>query len=122
MPAFVTFSYTDPGQIGYGHNVQLYSCLHKPSNSDETLAYISANKHVECVDCHIRVPHGGKVSRLIAADNTGGMPGRYYPSGNGSGTLYMKMFIKTSGSYSKSNCYSTTSGCTTHGSITGESW
>lgn len=36
----------------YKHNVAGYSGLHKPSSTDETLAYISANKHIECGDCH----------------------------------------------------------------------
>jgi hypothetical protein len=46
-----------------------------------------SNWYLACVDCHIRVPHGGKVRRLIAADSYpagGNMPDRYYPDGNGS--------------------------------------
>ena len=41
--------------------------------------------YLACVDCHIRVPHGGKVRRLIAADSYpagGNMPNRYYPDGD----------------------------------------
>ncbi|HTN51154.1 MAG TPA: hypothetical protein VML50_02025, partial [Anaeromyxobacter sp.] len=37
------------------HNVAGYAGLHLPS-SDENRAYIAANKHVECADCHS--PHG----------------------------------------------------------------
>ena len=38
--------------LTYRHNVAGYTGLHKPSPTDETQAYISANKHVECADCH----------------------------------------------------------------------
>ena len=87
-----------------------------------------------CADCHIRVPHGGKVSRLIAAvdaekfDGTnpgsmysGGMPARYTATGDGhasgvtiSESLYsdtdtfIRQFNKcTPGDYERNNCYST---------------
>ncbi|MHB9003600.1 MAG: hypothetical protein ACYC6C_05990, partial [Coriobacteriia bacterium] len=36
----------------YKHNVGGYSGIHRTSPTDETQAYISANKHVECADCH----------------------------------------------------------------------
>lgn len=37
-----------------------------------------------CVSCHIRVPHGGKVSRLLRATGTAAnLPARYYPNGAG---------------------------------------
>jgi hypothetical protein len=43
--------------------------------------------YLACVDCHIRVPHGGKVRRLIAAtpdpDAAFDMPARYWPDGDG---------------------------------------
>ncbi|MSM38240.1 MAG: hypothetical protein GJT30_01270 [Geobacter sp.] len=80
-----------------------------------------------CVGCHIRVPHGGKVSRLIAADNTGtGLPARYYPDGNGGGTVFLKKFSKGVWStYAKSGCYSTDTACSSgHNNATygSESW
>ncbi|MEW5801498.1 MAG: hypothetical protein AB1847_05260 [bacterium] len=40
----------------YRHNVTGYSGLHKFSPKEETRVYLSANKHVECDDCHN--PHG----------------------------------------------------------------
>jgi predicted CxxxxCH...CXXCH cytochrome family protein len=46
-------------QETYKHNVAGYSGLHKPSPTDETRTYLSANKHVECDDCHN--PHAAKV-------------------------------------------------------------
>jgi predicted CxxxxCH...CXXCH cytochrome family protein len=45
-------------QKTYKHNVAGYSGLHKPSPTDETRTYLSANKHVECDDCHN--PHAAK--------------------------------------------------------------
>jgi hypothetical protein len=69
-----------------------------------------------CVGCHIRVPHGGKVSRLIVTTNA---PARYKlgaPS-----TLTMTGFTKTAkDSYSFS---SFSRSCGEHGSGTGsEAW
>ncbi len=66
-----------------------------------------SNSRGQCTFCHIRVPHGGKVSRLICADNSGsGLPQRYYPDGNGGGTRYLEQFKKATSksSYDKSNC------------------
>jgi predicted CxxxxCH...CXXCH cytochrome family protein len=70
------------------------------------------NGPYKCVDCHIRVPHGGKVSRLINADNTptgNGLPARYFPNGNGGGRIapnYLKLYRKvaTAGTYTKNDC------------------
>lgn len=43
----------------------------------------SATGHgLACLDCHIRVPHGGKVPRLLTGPNA---PSRYKPNGNGGG-------------------------------------
>lgn len=57
MPGAVSFTYAAPAIAASGrHDVAAYSGLHKPSRTDETLAYIAANKHVECADCHD--PHG----------------------------------------------------------------
>jgi hypothetical protein len=71
-----------------------------------------------CVRCHLRVPHGGKVSRLIATSpNT---PARYQVSGQ---TLNLVHFVKNNaGTYSGSSWFGTT--CTKHasGAATGEAW
>ena len=40
------------GANTFGHKPHLYSGKHLLSPTDETQAYISANKHVECADCH----------------------------------------------------------------------
>ena len=42
----------------YRHDVTAYSGIHKFSSEDESRAYLSANKHVECNDCHD--PHDAK--------------------------------------------------------------
>ncbi|NTW59154.1 MAG: CxxxxCH/CxxCH domain-containing protein [Nitrospirae bacterium] len=80
---------------------------------------LNASRHVHtakddhqsaaCVGCHIRVPHGYRESRLIAA---GTVPARYYPNGNGGGTKYINTFTKaaTLRDYRKNNC-STVNGC-----------
>ncbi|OGW36281.1 MAG: hypothetical protein A2Y97_07550 [Nitrospirae bacterium RBG_13_39_12] len=45
-------------QKTHKHRVASYTGLHKPSPTDETRTYLSANKHVECDDCHN--PHAAK--------------------------------------------------------------
>jgi hypothetical protein len=72
----------------------------------------SDHTRIPCVGCHIRVPHGYKESRLIAADSTNSLPARYYPNGNGGGTKYVTRFTKASSyrNYDEDNC-STRSGC-----------
>jgi predicted CxxxxCH...CXXCH cytochrome family protein len=69
----------------------------------------SDHRSIACVGCHVRVPHGYRESRLIAA---GTVPARYYPNGNGGGTKYINRFTKASNysNYSESNC-STVNGC-----------
>lgn len=69
----------------------------------------SDHRQIPCVGCHIRVPHGYKESRLIAA---GSVPARYSPNGNGGGTTYVSRFTKASSyrNYDERNC-STTRGC-----------
>ena len=65
----------------------------------------------KCVDCHIRVPHGGKVSRLIAADQNATMPDRYFADGEGNNTgggttskIY-KFTKQAATAYLKTDCY-----------------
>ncbi len=74
-----------------------------------------------CYGCHIVVPHGGKMSRLIG-DNNSTMPTRYAYN-NSLANLRIQSFTKpTSGSYVESNCQSGTSGCTNHSSAGTENW
>ena len=55
LPVGITFA-SQPS--GYGHDVSASRGIHKPVPADETLSYISSNKHVECNDCHH--PHNAK--------------------------------------------------------------
>lgn len=74
-----------------------------------------------CYRCHIVVPHGGKMSRLIGdRDAASAMPSRYAYS-NDKTTMYIQSFTKgTAGSYSKSNCQAS---CTTeHNTAATENW
>lgn len=76
----------------------------------------SGDHGVACVRCHIRVPHGGKVTRFITDANAtilgagvfgaggSGIPRRYVPDGNGTAFTGMTEFVKSTGSYGKSNC------------------
>jgi len=80
---------------------------------------LSGQGGVRCINCHIVVPHGSKRSRLIGYDTD---PAPYNASGIGTyDKLLLKGFKKPAGpnNYSKSNCYSTVSGCTTHGNAGG---
>lgn len=62
-----------------------------------------------CYECHIVIPHGGKVSRLLAANNGGSIPARYAYNNNVS-SIRLTGFTKTSATgYREANC-----GCTSH--------
>lgn len=78
--------------------------------------------NADCVNCHIVLPHGGGMSRLIG-DTDGSMPARYAFQGN-KANLWVRSFIKATspGAYGEGNCYSTQAGCTNHGAIAGENW
>jgi len=62
----------------------------------------SDHRNARCYVCHIVIPHGGKMSRLIA-DNNGTMPARYAWSNNVA-RVGMQAFTKAaSGSYTENN-------------------
>jgi|GEM_PF-1258169 len=73
-----------------------------------------------CVSCHIVIPHGGKVSRLIAT-RTAGLPARYAYS-NTTTNVWVTAFIKAASptGYATGNC--SNAGCSGHVAITGETW
>ncbi len=53
----------------YGHRVASYMGRSRPSLRDETPAYLAANRHVECEDCHN--PHAaGNVRRTVGGTTT----------------------------------------------------
>jgi predicted CXXCH cytochrome family protein len=74
----------------------------------------TAHTNRYCYECHIVIPHGGKLSRLMA-DNNGVMPARYAYNNN-KATIVLQHFSKNANAptYSESNCGSATSGCTNH--------
>lgn len=69
---------------------------------------------VPCIACHVAVPHGSKHSRLIAyvTDPT--------PIKDACAALNGFCKANTPTGYSRSNCYSATSGCTTHSNQGGQ--
>jgi predicted CXXCH cytochrome family protein len=73
---------------------------------------------IPCVSCHTTVPHGSKRSRLITYSTD------VAPYAHRDGAINVNVilgFKKATGpnAYSKSNCYSTQSGCTTHSNAGG---
>lgn len=61
------------------------------------------NRALYCYSCHIVIPHGGKLGRLIG-DGDGTMPARY-AFNNNKATMYVTGFTKNSYSnYQESNC------------------
>lgn len=48
----VIYRQMQPSTNTFGHKPHLYSGKHLLSDTDETQTYLSANKHVECADCH----------------------------------------------------------------------
>jgi hypothetical protein len=89
------------------------------SNSNVTGGQHGGNAIMACASCHIRVPHGGKISRLLQTTNA---PGRYTSNGN-SATPSFDAWGGSGGikgsSVSSSNFNSS---CSHHNSGTGESW
>ena len=74
-------------------------------------AHTGCSSHaISCVGCHIRVPHGGKMVRLLTSPAA---PGRYKPNGNGGGTTYMGSATQATGTgtIGMGNC-GVTGGCT----------
>ncbi|MCM0080736.1 CxxxxCH/CxxCH domain-containing protein [Geomonas sp. Red32] len=77
-----------------------------------------------CVSCHIRIPHGGKVSRLMRP-GTAAVLGRYAPDGNGnevgtSTTQVISKFTKGTQTSNRRGSWSSV-GCTEHTGGT-ETW
>ncbi len=63
-----------------------------------------AHGSAACVNCHISIPHGGGMSKLLG-DGDGSMPARYAYN-NDKRTMYISSFTKSAdpSAYSKSNC------------------
>ena len=86
---------------------------------------LNGNEHTRatttspCVTCHIRVPHGGKVSRLLRCgcdgQRTCPLPARRQRWSQRRAASDPVQQVST-GSYSESNCAQ--SGCSSHGTVT----
>jgi len=100
----------DPGNIGTAWCVN----CHNPN----TFIH-NESKHfgiTRCYSCHIVIPHGGKVSRLIAT--RGNMPSRY-AFNNDLNNVEMLEFIKASSYDGYGQCNTQ---CGEHTASPGESW
>ncbi len=70
----------------------------------------------ECTNCHLLIPHGGKVSRLIVDADSSTMPDRYRAA-----NAAIRSFTKRadSSAYQQSDCQVS---CTNHASAATENW
>ncbi len=97
------------------HTVTASNNWHSQSNITGGEHGGSSTGPAVCVNCHIRVPHGGKISRLLQTTNA---PARYKNNGNGATSLFgawgsSTVNIKGSSfnrSYFKSSCSEHSSG------------
>lgn len=89
-------------------------------NSNVTGGEHGGNAIMACVACHIRVPHGGKISRLLQTTNA---PARYKSNGNGATSSYTQ-FGPTTGTVKGSTVSSSNfnSSCGQHSGTGGEAW
>ena len=81
----------------------------------------SPHKGWPCYYCHIVIPHGGKVSRLIATQSAG-MPARYAYN-NDLSNVHVVLFTKANETgYAGANCKVTGNQGAHSGTTTGEKW
>jgi hypothetical protein len=73
-----------------------------------------------CYNCHIVVPHGGKLARLIGDADSPNMPSRYAYQGS-KANLFVIGYTKPTAGYSKGNC-SANGSCSTHSSTANQNW
>jgi hypothetical protein len=80
-----------------------------------------AHQTQQCYRCHIVIPHGGKMSRLIA-DRDGAMPARYAYSNN-TNNVYVYSFTKdTRNGYTRPDCRTSCGRHSSGSSGTMENW
>jgi predicted CXXCH cytochrome family protein len=84
-----------------------------------TNVHDSGKHDLRCYNCHIVIPHGGKMSRLIA-DNDGAMPSRY--AFNNDKSAIMILQFKKASSYDGANQCNTTCGEHTFSGTGSEDW
>jgi len=99
------------GSNGWHNNSNLTGGQHGSSTSGPAV----------CVNCHLRVPHGGKISRLLQTTN---VPGRYRAGGTTSSTsLYTRWgsaTVNIKGTSMSSSYFG--SSCSEHSGGSGEAW
>ncbi len=95
-------------------------CLNcHPSTNANNVHGKGSHSYRSCVECHIRVPHGGKVARLMNATGTAtsNLPARYWPNGSGTGTIPQLKYFKKATSPTG---YGQTTNCSDNGCYGGE--
>ena len=83
-------------------------------------AHTSNHSSLRCYNCHIIIPHGGKMSRLIA-DRDGNMPARYAWNNN-LANVSIYSFTKSGSSYQDSSCRVSCGHHTSGSSTSMENW
>ncbi len=104
--------------LGTANGLFCMNC-HNPLNT--TIHNRTApHSDLPCVNCHIRVPHGGKLARLMTT-NTAGLPARYAPNGNGTFTDNRRITSYTNYGTAEGSCGAVN--CSgTHGSAASSTW
>ncbi|BDG07396.1 NapC/NirT family cytochrome c [Anaeromyxobacter paludicola] len=100
---------------GAGSGLFCLACHPAPNTTNNVHTDSGHHGNTPCVGCHIVIPHGGKLSRLIASGTSNGsssvatnMPARYC-FGNNVKNCNIVKFTKTSyTSYQDRNCYAPT--------------
>jgi hypothetical protein len=93
-------------------------------NVNSTVHTRSEHMNNGCQACHIIIPHGGKVSRLLAANRNGTLPARYAYNNNTATVLMTGINKAANNAYTESgSCGGVSSSCSHHSTGTGsESW
>jgi predicted CxxxxCH...CXXCH cytochrome family protein len=92
------------------------------SNSNVTGGQHGSNAIMACASCHVRVPHGGKISRLLQTTNA---PARYKSNGNGATSSFAAFGTSTvniKGSAFASGSFKSSCGQHSGGGTGGEAW
>jgi predicted CxxxxCH...CXXCH cytochrome family protein len=92
------------------------------SNSNVTGGQHGSNAIMACTSCHIRVPHGGKISRLLQTTKA---PARYKSNGNGATSsfdFWGTSTVNIKGSAFSSANFNSSCGQHNSGGAGGEAW
>jgi predicted CxxxxCH...CXXCH cytochrome family protein len=102
------------------HTVTASNNWHSNADVATTGGRHGSNAIMACASCHVRVPHGGKISRLLQTTNA---PARYKSNGNGATSSY-NGWGPTTGTVKGSTVSSANfkASCGTHSGTGGEAW